>query len=1370
MGGYEDYLASLQVAYQNYADVNKNPQNYESGHAQEIISRYNYLSGQANQWAQKAQDEQAAKAAQAAQESVLAQQKFVAEHGGIIPQSSSAEDPGAARRYETLGGQSNPSFGGTPVNQPAPSTNPIFDRAIADKAEEAARYNPNTGTYAQVATPAANLGPSGPSSTPQLVNPIVGSPPPTNANAAETEAYAKASLAIQNAPKPTQQSNWFEEQISARETAAKSNTLANPVTERTPGYFELIAPTYPVGSPQWFNQVAQAKQNEPGGAVANTLITPERALEWNKLAEQSEKERNDWWTEQIAGREAEAKANTLGNPLTQAPAAMLNSQPVISSGAQGNNYFNEVSKVFENTPVLSFFYGLGANVGREKTQALSGWLKAAPIESLIFTGGRIFEGREDVKIAQKNYADLYQSNLDAGLINKDSFTGTPEQYSKLASAKNAADVAVANQNQLEAPIFGAQTVPATMALAGWSEGASKIIKSAGDSLIAGGDTLFPQASPVTRFVVGTGEGVASLVPFLALTIPALEWSARNPAAMSMAIVPGFAQQAQTMAGQARDDLPRFGGNLAGMLIAGKVVGDVYETFPYRLKYGEVRLPIETPEGLPKTQTVEMGYNRILESVKENGIETYNRAAAGEPQKYILQTQEQPIQYSATWKGVYLDVQGRTQIFGKTLIGGSPYEGKYPVAGVGFEAGGEFLGAMRDRPYIGPTIETIVNVPGVRSAVGYIERSSAVPTGLWVGPESVRRFGAASESSISGAIDFLGLGQSPAVAALKLQAAERILPAEDVAAVRSLIDLREITQRHPGLITVKEPYGEITPTSMSPEAFGKIMDYMNYNAADMRTYGSLVGRQYTGEFGRSSLGDVDALLKSSVAQTHAEAMSDILLKTEFGAGKFEAIRTEEVYSTIGKSGKSEYITNTKIEYRDTKTGDTIFKLETVPSQITDVRITGTKPGVGHVLDLHPIKDLKYSESTPGINVKSIPVQDIIWGKQTIGNPPIGTVIVRRGESTVVVEMGGRVKDFFDSYAFARTAAADAYLNPKIALSDAIRLERASSILGERVGAVAKTETDVSKFLSEMRDPFTTSEVQSAKMTKILDASRGSSKYYSGLPMDDYAISDSVGDLTDRIYRSSFAGPISSSQYAMFDRYSVSIDDYSDRYSDDYEIVQSSNFLGSQMGSVSRPSAISDYQMSSMTSLYGRSNIDNPSNARISGPSESRTSLIDIPYGTEYPVPYGPSKITPYNPKTPPYNPSTITPYNPLTPPYGSPVSPPGTPPARYTPKLIHDINLDWIRKRQKRLPARHVELFSFELGTDTLIPRRFGLGGISQEAIARNPRAAYIPGFRGRAQNILRSDDIAPNRLFDILDNGPSRQNKRRTTIAEDLLS
>jgi hypothetical protein len=54
--------------------------------------------------------------------------------------------------------------------------------------------------------------------------------------------------------------------------------------------------------------------------------------------------------------------------------------------------------------------------------------------------------------------------------------------------------------------------------------------------------------------------------------------------------------------------------------------------------------------------------------------------------------------------------------------------------------------------------------------------------------------------------------------------------------------------------------------------------------------------------------------------------------------------------------------------------------------------------------------------------------------------------------------------------------------------------------------------------------------------------------------------------------------------------------------------------------------------------------------------------------------------------------------------------------------------------------RKVELFSFELGEDSPVPTRYGLGGLT---------TAFVPGVKGFAEDILNPADYAPNRLFSM---------------------
>lgn len=98
-------------------------------------------------------------------------------------------------------------------------------------------------------------------------------------------------------------------------------------------------------------------------------------------------------------------------------------------------------------------------------------------------------------------------------------------------------------------------------------------------------------------------------------------------------------------------------------------------------------------------------------------------------------------------------------------------------------------------------------------------------------------------------------------------------------------------------------------------------------------------------------------------------------------------------------------------------------------------------------------------------------------------------------------------------------------------------------------------------------------------------------------------------------------------------------------------------------------------------------------------------------------------------------------------------------------------LTWQRSKRKKLPARFLELFSFEEGIDTPIPRRFGLGGLTPQAVARNPKALFVEGHRGRAKGILHPEDHGPNNLFDILDRGIGRgKGRTRPPVWSRLLS
>lgn len=306
----------------------------------------------------------------------------------------------------------------------------------------------------------------------------------------------------------------------------------------------------------------------------------------------------------------------------------------------------------------------------------------------------------------------------------------------------------------------------------------------------------------------------------------------------------------------------------------------------------------------------------------------------------------------------------------------------------------------------------ISLPVVNKIVSMVETLPQVPTGLWFGERQLSDVGNMVAPRLSGAYDILSKS-TPSTAALKVIAIKNIISSDVSNILNSLIDIREITQTTKDLITVKGKYGDITPVSMKPETFSSLIDYMNANEKDIRVYGSLVEGTYTGTGGRLSKGDVDALLKSDVAQKHAENLYEIFLNKEYGKGNY--IPDKEVEVTAYKDAKTGLITKSPkttitiseniinpYEYGGEivvgvdeeggliyqgERGSILGRMKSEPSALTEYRIVATTETGEHALDLHPIKNLEYTNPISGINVKGISIENLIWGKQTIGEPPV-----------------------------------------------------------------------------------------------------------------------------------------------------------------------------------------------------------------------------------------------------------------------------------------------------------------------------------------------------------------------------------------------
>lgn len=321
-------------------------------------------------------------------------------------------------------------------------------------------------------------------------------------------------------------------------------------------------------------------------------------------------------TRMLQQQQAIAPLVVTNAPVTSAP---------ISSGAEATPLFEDISSWFRSAPILGSVYEAGASYpGRA---AVGEFVKTTPGLSTIYTGGQIYEGRSDVARQQELASTIYNRDLSGGLITPSgTFVGTSSQYSDLISSKNLADTMAANQKTFETPLLGNQVAPWTMPLASWATGASQYITDTGKYLMGAADTALPAAAPLTHFAVGVGEGVASIVPFAALTIPAIEWAGRNPAVFAATAVPGLVSQGAGMATQAAQDPFQFAGNMVGMVATGKVIGGVYERQPYRVGIERAEIVPSTGEGGARAGYSSLAVTKL--SGKDYQISQIDKALVG----------------------------------------------------------------------------------------------------------------------------------------------------------------------------------------------------------------------------------------------------------------------------------------------------------------------------------------------------------------------------------------------------------------------------------------------------------------------------------------------------------------------------------------------------------------------------------------------------------------------------------------------------------------------------------------------------------------------------------------------------------------------
>lgn len=722
-------------------------------------------------------------------------------------------------------------------------------------------------------------------------------------------------------------------------------------------------------------------------------------------------------------------------------------------------------------------------------------------------------------------------------------------------------------------------------------------------------------SPISwleNFSISSIESFAMTAPFLISVPYGVEWVIRNPIQSPSKAVEILAGTGKTILERESIKPGTGAGTIVGMYIGGAAIGSIIPETP--IKYGEFRIPIEAPEGLPKTEMVTKPvWWEMPVEVKVDGSIVYKMEnPTVEAAKSFTKTE--PINYEAVYKGLYFDTNIRTPL-GQV---GNVYGGKVPLVGSLFEPGGKLLQGIGDSKIIGSAIESARRIPGAAQIIERLESRPEVLTGLWFGPESIRSAGGALKSRVSGTVDFLN-DYAPALQIQRLEALEGIISKADSDYVRSIITLRDITSSGKVKLQQVEPYGIHSPVTMKPETFEAIKEYINANPEDIRLYGSLVGKVYLGKSGRSTLGDVDALMKSSRAQEIADSLWDIYLKGEFGEGSYKVRSTET--KILNAEGK----THTDI-LREALTpgGDLLSKLETGSSQITGHRIMGLTPTGEHALDLHPIENLKYNSIIEGTTVKTIPIEDLIWGKQTIGNPPIGTVTISRTGTEAVVDVGGRVKDLYDTRSFAAKAAEISYLNKKY-WKYAEPLENSFKVLNERLSGVEQSQhirgypegITLETFQREFVNPLESPEVKLAKIEMRQSIKEKVNQYLTSAYAD-----------MDTLYNRDYFEPPAKKQM-LYPIYSIKTD-----FQETKNIYQPYYTEQIQYGEKPYATPISEYipKSSSYGSTFIEYSIKTPQIPYTQPdyiPPQNKIEPTYQPATTKYTTPY--STQTPYSPK-------------------------------------------------------------------------------------------------------------------------------------------